>query len=175
MSEYGANMDQEALMESDQLVAVDSNDILVPSASLSKKDGHSFSEKTPRALLHRAFSFFLFDNDGKMLLTQRAASKITFPNVWTNTCCSHPLYGMKPNEVDVTPDAYPDFPGIKHAAIRKLKHELGIDSQYIRHDQIKFLTRFHYWAADTLTYGDKTPWGEHEVDYILFLQVKNLI
>ena len=96
-----------------------------------------------------------------MLLTKRASSKITFPSVWTNTCCSHPLYGMTPNEVDVVPDAYPDFPGIKHAAIRKSFHELGIPEQYIPHDQIQFVSRFHYWAADTVTYGQNPPWGEH--------------
>ena len=105
-----------------------------------------------------------------MLLTQRAASKITFPNVWTNTCCSHPLYGMTPNEADEVPAAYPSFPGIKHAAIRKLRHELGIDPSYINHDKIQFIGRFHYWASDTVTYGDEAPWGEHEVDYVLFLQ-----
>lgn len=43
-------------------------------------------------LLHRAFSVFLFrPSDGRLLLQQRAAEKITFPGMWTNTCCSHPL------------------------------------------------------------------------------------
>jgi len=163
-------MDQEALMESDMLIAVDTNDVVVPNADLSKRGGHSFNEATPRAILHRAFSFFLFDKDAKMLLTKRALDKITFPGVWTNTCCSHPLTGMTPDEVDPVPAAYPSFPGIKHASIRKLRHELGIEPQHISHDGIQFLTRFHYWAADTLTYGKDAPWGEHEVDYILFLQ-----
>jgi farnesyl-diphosphate farnesyltransferase len=36
--------------------------------------------------------------------------------------------------------------------------------------QFKFLTRLHYWAADVVTHGTASPWGEHEVDYILFLQ-----
>lgn len=36
---------------------------------------------------------------GKLLLQQRASSKITFPSVWTNTCCSHPLHGYTPTEV----------------------------------------------------------------------------
>lgn len=169
-SDYGVDMDQEDMMETDMLIAVDSNDILIPGAKLSKRDGHTFTHETPRAILHRAFSFFLFDDQGRMLLTKRASSKITFPSVWTNTCCSHPLYGMTPNEVDVVPDAYPSFPGIKHAAIRKSKHELGIDPSHIDHDKIQFISRFHYWAADSVTYGKDAPWGEHEVDYILFLQ-----
>ena len=171
-TDYGVNMDQEDMMETDMLIAVDPNDILIPGTTLSKRGGHTFNADTPRAILHRAFSFFLFDEQGRMLLTKRAASKITFPSVWTNTCCSHPLYGMTPNEVDVVPDAYPDFPGIKHAAIRKAKHELGIDPKYIDHNKIQFISRFHYWAADSITYGQDTPWGEHEVDYILFLQTK---
>lgn len=159
-------------MESDKLIAVDENDVLVPGVNLSKKKGHTFNTQTPRATLHRAFSFFLFDGQDRMLLTQRASTKITFPNVWTNTCCSHPLYDMSPNEVDVVPDAYPHFPGIKHAAVRKLKHELGIEPSLIPKNEIRFLTRFHYWAADTVTYGqENSPWGEHEVDYILFLRI----
>ena len=170
-TDYGADMDQNALMESDMLVAVDENDRIIPNTVLSKKSGHIFNAQTPRATLHRAFSFFLFNKDNKLLLTQRAADKITFPNVWTNTVCSHPLYGMSPEEADVTPDAYPSFPGIKHAAIRKSKHELGIEPEYLNHADIQFITRFHYWAADTVTYGQDSPWGEHEVDYILFLKV----
>ena len=43
-------------------------------------------------LLHRAFSVFLFNTQGQLLLQQRAAAKITFPLCWTNTCCSHPLH-----------------------------------------------------------------------------------
>jgi len=167
---YGADMDQNALMESDQLVAVDENDHLIPNVELSKKKGHIFNADTPRATLHRAFSFFLFNKDNKLLLTKRAADKITFPNVWTNTVCSHPLSNMTPNEADAVPDAYPQFPGIKHAAIRKCRHELGIEPQYLPHDQIQFISRFHYWAADTVTYGKDSPWGEHEVDYILFFK-----
>lgn len=161
--DYGTNMNQLDMMESDMLIAVDSNDSLIPNVNLSKRTGHTFSATTPRACLHRAFSFFLFDASGRMLLTKRAASKITFPSVWTNTCCSHPLTGMTPPEADKTPDAFPSFPGIKHAAIRKVKHELGIAKEYIRHADIQFISRFHYWAADCLTYGVDAPWGEHEV------------
>jgi hypothetical protein len=58
-----------------------------------------FEAGQPRGLLHRAFSVFLFNSDNKLLLQQRAASKITFPKVWTNTCCSHPLHGYNPTGV----------------------------------------------------------------------------
>ena len=43
--------------------------------------------------------------------------------------------------------------GAKNAAIRKLFHELGIPLGQIKVEQFKFLTRLHYWAADTVTHG----------------------
>lgn len=52
--------------------------------------GH-LMENINKGLLHRAFSVFLFSPDGRLLLQRRAAEKITFPDMWTNTCCSHPL------------------------------------------------------------------------------------
>ena len=160
-------------MESDMLIVVDENDVVVNKIAVSKKHAHSFNANQPRGVAHRAFSFFIFNKNNEMLLTRRAASKITFPGVWTNTACSHPLHGMTPNEVDEVPAAYPNFPGVKHAAIRKLRHELGIDPKYVPHDEIQFVSRFHYWAADTKTYGSETPWGEHEVDYVLFRHCKD--
>ena len=163
-------MDQKAMMESDMLIVVDQNDVLVDGAVVSKRQAHEFNAQQPRGIAHRAFSFFLFNDKQEMLLTRRADSKITFPGVWTNTACSHPLYGMTPNEVDIVPDAYPSFPGIKYAAIRKLRHELGIEAQHIPHGEIQFVSRFHYWASDTKSHGKDSPWGEHEVDYVLFLQ-----
>lgn len=57
----------------------------------SKKECHLMTNINT-GLLHRAFSCFLFDPvSGKLLLQKRAPEKITFPNMWTNTCCSHPL------------------------------------------------------------------------------------
>lgn len=56
-----------------------------------------FNAAQPGGVLHRAFSVFLFDDRGRLLLQQRASSKITFPDVWTNTCCSHPLHGYSPS------------------------------------------------------------------------------
>lgn len=57
----------------------------------SKKECHLMTNIN-KGLLHRAFSVFLFDpSSGKLLLQKRAPEKITFPNMWTNTCCSHPL------------------------------------------------------------------------------------
>eukprot|EP00957_Ditylum_brightwellii_P208407 15357267-Ditylum_brightwellii.AAC.1 len=37
----------------------------------------------------------------------------------------------------------------------------------------KFLTRLHYWAAHTVTHGSESPWGEHEIDYVLFFTMES--
>ena len=70
--------------------------------------------------------------------------------------------------------------GIKSAAIRKLKHELGIESPQVCIENIKYLGRIHYCAADDSTAepaagagmngSDEGAWGEHEIDYILFIK-----
>lgn len=73
---------------------------------------------------------------------------------------------MTPSEVDEPHDvADGSVRGVKHAAIRKLQHELGLSVPF---HSLKFLTRVHYWAADTITHGPQAPWGEHEIDYVLF-------
>jgi len=139
----------------------------------NKYNCHKFLPGQPKGIVHRAFSVMLFDAEGRILLQQRAASKITFPNVWTNTCCSHPLHGMQPPEVD-TPEAVAggDPEGVKHAAVRKLGHELGIRNSELQVDRFRFMTRVHYWAADTVTHGRDAPWGEHEIDYLLLYRLK---
>ena len=43
-----------------------------------------------KGVLHRAFSVFLFNSNGDTLLQKRASSKYHSPNLWTNSCCSHP-------------------------------------------------------------------------------------
>jgi isopentenyl-diphosphate delta-isomerase len=136
-------------------------------------------ENLDRGLLHRAFSVFLFDSQNRLLLQQRATEKITFPDMWTNTCCSHPL-GI-PGETGVGLDA--SVQGVRRAAVRKLDHELGIPSAQVPIDDFKFLTRIHYKSPSD------GKWGEHEskltsscvnpiqhmtdvriVDYILFIK-----
>lgn len=62
-----------------------------------------------QALLHRAFSIFVFNNNGDLLMQQRAFSKYHSGGLWTNTCCSHPRPGEQ----------------VRAAASRRLQEELG--------------------------------------------------
>ena len=103
-------------------------------------------------LLHRAFSVFLFDSQNQLLLQQRASEKITFPDMWTNTCCSHPL-GIPSETGDTLETA---VAGVRRAAQRKLDQELGIKKDQVPLEKFKFLTRIHYLAPSD------GKWGEHE-------------
>eukprot|EP00804_Cyclotella_cryptica_P020758 CCRYP_016593-RA/>CCRYP_016593-RA protein AED:0.31 eAED:0.31 QI:72/1/1/1/1/1/3/44/784 len=165
------SLSQSDLMQKDTVLVLSNDDVVIGSAS--KQTSHEFTPSQPRGILHRAFSVFLFDaSTGELLLQKRAASKITFPNVWTNTCCSHPLHGMEIDEVDGPEDVQAGtVAGVKAAAVRKLEHELGIVGGELPVETFKFLTRLHYWAADSITHGKKSAWGEHEIDYVLFVTV----
>lgn len=162
---------QADLMLTDHVITVDEKDAIIGGAS--KQAAHTFNAATPAGALHRAFSVFLFDGTTRrLLLQQRAGSKITFPNVWTNTCCSHQLHGQSPDEVDDVADvARGKAPGAIAAAQRKLEHELGIQVGTIPDAAFRYVTRLHYCAPDTDTHGPDSPWGEHEVDYILIAKV----
>jgi len=137
----------------ERVILVDSNDRVL--GHESKKASH-LVENINNGMLHRAFSVFLFNAHGELLLQQRASQKITFPDYWTNTCCSHPLF---------TPDELQEDKqlGIRLAAIRKLEHELGIPRASFQPEDFTFMTRLHYKAASD------PVWGEHEVDYILIV------
>ena len=81
---------QNALME-EMCIQVDENDTAFPHG-VDKRTCHQM-KNINTGMLHRAFSAFVFrPDDGKLLLQQRAEAKITFSNMWTNTCCSHPLW-----------------------------------------------------------------------------------
>ena len=132
-----------------------------PLGSASKKACHLMSN-IHKGLLHRAFSVFLFHpTTHQLLLQQRASEKITFPDMWTNTCCSHPL--AHPAESGHG-DLASSIEGAKRAAQRKLGHELGIPPAQVPPSAFDFLTRIHYLAPSD------GKWGEHEIDYILFIR-----
>lgn len=172
-STWNASQTQMDFMKNDRVILVNDADAVV--GSESKENAHKFISTT-QGPLHRAFSVFLFDGSDRLLLQQRAANKITFPSVWTNTCCSHQLTGQIPDEVD-TDEAIASgaCTGARRAATRKLKHELGIEERDVPTASIKFLTRLHYCAADEFAENENQPdggtWGEHEMDYILFAKI----
>ncbi|EMC91862.1 hypothetical protein BAUCODRAFT_126839 [Baudoinia panamericana UAMH 10762] len=150
--------DEEQIRLMDEVcIVLDDHD--QPIGSASKKVCH-LMENINKGLLHRAFSCFLFDSQNRLLLQQRASEKITFPDMWTNTCCSHPL-GV-PGETGSTLDAA--VAGVKRAAQRKLDQELGIKAKQVPVEHFDFLTRIHYKAPSD------GKWGEHEIDYILFIK-----
>jgi isopentenyl-diphosphate Delta-isomerase len=66
-----------------------------------------------KGLLHRAFSVFVFNNRGEMLLQQRAMNKYHSAGLWTNACCSHP----EPEEET------------KSGAVRRLREEMGFETE----------------------------------------------
>lgn len=65
---------------------------------------------TPPGLLHRAFSVYLFDDAGRLLLHRRAPAKALWGGFWTNSCCSHPRAGEQ----------------VAAAAMRRVAEELGL-------------------------------------------------
>ncbi|CAI5446310.1 unnamed protein product [Caenorhabditis angaria] len=129
-------------------INVDENDRVI--GSISKEQAHS----SENLVLHRAFSVFSFTKNNKLLMQRRSDEKITFPNLWTNTCCSHPLH----NDREIN-----GIIGAKRAAVRKLEHELGIE--HIRETDFELKGKYIYEAT-----MENEPWGEHEMDYALLLR-----
>jgi isopentenyl-diphosphate delta-isomerase len=86
-------------------------------------------------ILHRAFSIFILDDRGRVLLQQRAPGKRLWPGFWSNSCCSHPRSGES----------------LGVAIRRRLRQELGLECT------LRQLFRFEYHAL----YGDRG--AEHEL------------
>jgi len=87
----------------DEIILV--NEFDEPVGTMEKMEAHR------KAVLHRAFSIFIFNTKGEMLLQKRASQKYHSGGLWTNACCSHP----RPGEETLD------------AAIRRLKEEMGFD------------------------------------------------
>ncbi|XP_040999407.1 isopentenyl-diphosphate Delta-isomerase I-like isoform X1 [Juglans microcarpa x Juglans regia] len=151
-----AGMDavQRRLMFDDECILVDENDRVV--GHDTKYNCHLWEKIESGNMLHRAFSVFLFNSKYELLLQQRSATKVTFPLVWTNTCCSHPLY----RETELIEE---NALGVRNAAQRKLLDELGIPAEDVPVDQFIPLGRMLYKEPSD------GKWGEHELDYLLFI------
>jgi isopentenyl-diphosphate delta-isomerase len=103
--------------ESELLILVDTHD--QETGSLGKVECHDGD-----GILHRAFSVFLFNDRGELLLQQRSADKRLWPMYWTNTCCSHPRQGES----------------MQVATERRLQQELNTAST------LEFIYKFEYQA-----------------------------
>lgn len=98
--------------ESEELILVDRDDNEI--GYVSKAHAHN-----GRGMLHRAFSVFLFNEEGELLLQQRAVGKRLWGGYWSNTCCSHPRRGES----------------LEVATARRLRDELNIAAtlEYVYH------------------------------------------
>jgi isopentenyl-diphosphate delta-isomerase len=79
-----------------------------PIGEMEKMEAHI------KAILHRAFSVFIFNDRNELMIQQRALSKYHSPGLWTNTCCSHPRKGEETIE----------------AAHRRMLEEMGFDCEF---------------------------------------------
>ncbi len=114
-----------------QVILVDTNDIEI--GTMEKMEAHQ------KGMLHRAFSVFVFNSKGEMLLQQRALSKYHSAGLWTNTCCSHPQQGEE----------------LVNAAQKRLKEEMGFSCDL----NVKGKFIYKVELENNLT--------EHELDYVL--------
>jgi len=149
-SEYLSGHDRsQADMMVENCILVDSDDCAIGSAS--KMECHLGNGKR-----HRAFSVLLYDENNRLLVQRRSHEKITFPGVWANTCCSHPL----DNSIENTDP----IEGVIAAARRKLEQELGIDASTVTEWEFVHIGSFEYscrWDVD---------WIEHEIDHVLVVR-----
>ena len=144
----GSDSIQESLM-AEAVIQVTENDEVV--GPISQLDSHHGDGK-----YHRAFSVMLFDSSGRLLLQRRASHKITFPDVWANSCCSHPLHSEEEMELK-------NALGVKRAAVRKLEQELGIHPSQVPIDKFDFVTKMRYQARQD------EDWIEREIDHCLVI------
>jgi isopentenyl-diphosphate delta-isomerase len=119
LAEASASREHEIVSSEDEmLVLVDESDRVV--GHLSKGACHD-----GEGVLHRAFSIFIFNPGGELLLQQRSSDKRLWPLYWSNSCCSHPRQGETMDE----------------AVTRRLHQELGLSTE------LSFLFKFQYQAS----------------------------
>ena len=144
----GSDSTQESLMAEAVIQVTENDEVIGP---ISKLDSHHQDGN-----YHRAFSVMLFDSSGRLLLQRRASHKITFPDVWANSCCSHPLHSEEEMELK-------NALGVKRAAVRKLEQELGIHPSQVPIEKFDFVTKMRYQARQD------EDWIEREIDHCLVI------
>ncbi len=144
-------------MQEQQLILVNENDEQV--GAMEKMQTHE------KGLLHRAFSVFLFDNKGRMLLQQRAFTKYHSGGLWTNACCSHPVNGEETED----------------AAVRRLQEEMGIVtplkklSSFIYKAEFENgLTEYEYDHLYTGEYNGAVIMNKEEVNDYCYIEMAEL-
>lgn len=123
----------------EHVILVDENDVAI--GLMEKMEAHE------KALLHRAFSVFIFNTKGEILVQQRALRKYHSGGLWTNTCCSHP----RPNESTL------------QAAQRRLYEEMGFETELNKAFDFIYKAEF----SNGLT--------EHEFDHVYVGTYEGLI
>lgn len=122
-------------------------------------------EAHERGLLHRAFSVFIFNDKGEMLLQQRALNKYHSGGLWTNACCSHP----RPGEDTLD------------AAKRRLLEEMGIMAPLELKNSFTYKTSFENGLTEhefdhifTGIYNDEPKINSNEVNSYCWKSVESI-
>ena len=148
ISELEDHDEVQSEMMAEMCLIVDKQDNVI--GSETKRECHWGS-----GIRHRAFSVLIFDSQGRLLVQKRSAEKITFPGVWANSCCSHPLDMKSEND---------GSEGVENAARRKLDQELGIPLEITETWSFHHIGKMEYscrWDKD---------WIEREIDHIMVVQ-----
>lgn len=140
---------------------------LVNQEGLAIGESEKLTAHAGEGLLHRAFSVFLIDRNGKLLLQRRASTKYHSPGVWTNSCCGHPYPGED----------------VKTAAIRRVREELNIAPSVLRsigtityslRDQMSGLIECEYNHVFVGTFRDLPDPNPAEVDTVTLVDQAEL-
>ena len=118
-------------MIEDKVILVDNNDNQI--GLMPKLEAHE------KGVLHRAFSVFIFNNHGELMLQRRALTKYHSPGLWTNTCCSH----QRDGESNIS------------SGKRRLKEEMGFDTELFEKTSFIYKAKFDNGLI------------EHEFDHVL--------
>ena len=140
-----------------QVILVNEKDEITGTAG--KMEAHQ------KGLLHRAFSVFVFNSNGEMLLQRRAINKYHSGGLWTNACCSHPLAGEE----------------IKEAAKRRIKEEMGFEADVTKNFDFVYKANFsndlieyefdHVFVSE---YDGPVPYNKEEVMDICYKTMKDI-